>query len=387
MANYVINKIFMEGDESRIEALMESVKVDPADDIEEEQSGFGTIDFEKVLPTPKELLEIDPDDKEARIALSAYIYAADPKTSGDYVVEKLGEDEIYEIEDIFETLCFDPERLNDYKKQIAEQLKELEKEGRSADILKRGKELYGFVKRYGAWNWYDWRYENWGTKWNAYDQFREMDGFIFNTAWAHANGLIQALSKQWPDIRFTHSWADENLGHNCGTCVFKAGKIVEERIPEAGREAVKFSLDMWDEEPEDAGLFLNADESDYIYGGFYSFPVIRVNGAEVLFSPDMWVVQSSTDIPKGFPPFMCGRLTLEDIPKGLRLYHLFRDELHGCLILTKAYKKTEGMLFMGSVVSKTELAEGPVKVEPEEIFSKGMCVLETFMLFASYMKS
>ena len=65
-------------------------------------------------------------------------------------------------------------------------------------------------------NWYDWQCENWGTKWNAYDQSIEDQGYgsfeiRFDTAWSPPFPIIEAL-KEWDEIEYLGgSWLEE--GH------------------------------------------------------------------------------------------------------------------------------------------------------------------------------
>ncbi len=56
--------------------------------------------------------------------------------------------------------------------------------------------------------WWDWRVQNWGTKWNSYDcEVIEMDDdqveYTFNTAWSPPEGVIEKLREQYPDIQIT----------------------------------------------------------------------------------------------------------------------------------------------------------------------------------------
>ena len=56
--------------------------------------------------------------------------------------------------------------------------------------------------------WWDWRVQNWGTKWNSYDcEVIEMDDdqveYTFNTAWSPPEGVIEKLREQYPDIEIT----------------------------------------------------------------------------------------------------------------------------------------------------------------------------------------
>jgi len=90
--------------------------------------------------------------------------------------------------------------------------------------------------------WYDWRVENWGTKWNAYDvEYSPYDndnekneefvgiGYIkFNTAWSCPKPIIEILSKRYPKITFEVKYADEDLGYNLGQYWIKNGEIIDE---------------------------------------------------------------------------------------------------------------------------------------------------------------
>lgn len=63
-------------------------------------------------------------------------------------------------------------------------------------------------KKYGAPNWYKWRYQNWGVKWNADTQyfdetFSEGDTsffVIFNTPWNPPIEWINTLIKAFPEV-------------------------------------------------------------------------------------------------------------------------------------------------------------------------------------------
>jgi len=62
-----------------------------------------------------------------------------------------------------------------------------------------------YKKEHGSDNWYDWRVNNWGTKWNSYDCFLEEEDddyvvYTFNTAWGPPTGVIEALREQCPDF-------------------------------------------------------------------------------------------------------------------------------------------------------------------------------------------
>lgn len=82
--------------------------------------------------------------------------------------------------------------------------------------------------RYGATNWYDWCCDNWGTKWNAYEnQQPDSDTIIFETAWAPPEPVIARLAKMYPEAEIEHWWADEDTGSNDGHAKYSGGGVSE----------------------------------------------------------------------------------------------------------------------------------------------------------------
>lgn len=54
-------------------------------------------------------------------------------------------------------------------------------------------------------SWWDWRVQNWGTKWNlsSMEDFTNDDcntEMIFHTAWSPPEGIYDALVKKYPDL-------------------------------------------------------------------------------------------------------------------------------------------------------------------------------------------
>lgn len=90
--------------------------------------------------------------------------------------------------------------------------------------------------------WYDWNSDNWGTKWNAYGQSEHPAGtreFRFQTAWSHPEDLMVSLSKLIPDAQLQISYADEDMGSNCGEYTIKGGEIELSDIAPAFRDMTK----------------------------------------------------------------------------------------------------------------------------------------------------
>lgn len=95
--------------------------------------------------------------------------------------------------------------------------------------------------------WYDWRVNNWGTKWNADDVYVGNSVFTFNTAWANAEPVIRALSEKFPEVTITVKFADEDCGGgNNGCYSYTNGEV--SYIDDGSYE---FACELWGVEPDD----------------------------------------------------------------------------------------------------------------------------------------
>ena len=73
----------------------------------------------------------------------------------------------------------------------------------------------------------EWRYQNWGTKWDIQNVFfHSSEGGIwvdFNTAWTPCLSGIQEISKHFPDAYFILTYCEEGVGFGGGTA-YKNGE-------------------------------------------------------------------------------------------------------------------------------------------------------------------
>ena len=70
------------------------------------------------------------------------------------------------------------------------------------------------IKRYGADNWYDWRYKHWGVKWDASEsEFIEDNMVVFQTPWNAPIKFLERFSQEFPSLTFGLQFADENEGY------------------------------------------------------------------------------------------------------------------------------------------------------------------------------
>ena len=96
-------------------------------------------------------------------------------------------------------------------------------------------------------NWYDWRIQNWGTKWNAYEQKKteKPNELYFLTAWSTPRKIYEALTKNFPILTIEVDYADEDTGCNCGKMVFEDGKMVAKLETQYSRYSVKLAKQIW----------------------------------------------------------------------------------------------------------------------------------------------
>ena len=100
-------------------------------------------------------------------------------------------------------------------------------------------------------DWYDWRCENWGTKWNSSGALIVDDNtYEFDTAWSTPYEVLVELSKQFPNSTISVDYADEDIGSNCGSYVLKNGELLEETNGDDD-----FALDLWGYDEEDKKEF------------------------------------------------------------------------------------------------------------------------------------
>ncbi len=75
-------------------------------------------------------------------------------------------------------------------------------------------------EKYGYTDWYNWRVDKWGTKWDAADTYilDDADEFIsiqYNTAWAPNMEWVRYVAKQFPQLTFTLSFEEPGCSF-CG---------------------------------------------------------------------------------------------------------------------------------------------------------------------------
>lgn len=97
-----------------------------------------------------------------------------------------------------------------------------------------GKEAYEkhiaeLVGKYGHDNWYNWRVENWGTKWDCSDSYIGVDDdewFIvsYDTAWSPNLNWMQYASEVYPNLQFKLVFMEPGCNF-CGVAYCSNGEM------------------------------------------------------------------------------------------------------------------------------------------------------------------
>ncbi len=181
----------------------------------------------------------------------------------------------------------------------------------------------------------------------------------FLTVWSAPHPVLEKLSEMYPDVKFEHEWADEDIGMNCGRYVYFDGERIEKYYPESSRERIEFAAHVMDCEPSDWGLFLNASGTDYVNFSNEEFEIIEIEGKTALFTNS--------------------RMTDTDIPKGLHCYHLRHgdDDNFGTI------EKSAAVNHAGSIIVKEPIVLGengciPLNDENAPNFTGEITIMEDF---------
>ncbi len=228
MPNHITNILFFDCSPERFEQIAVFLR---GPDI---TKPLGTVDFNVLVPMPKELIIADGSAGET--GYSAYsLYMRQAKGLDPEAAAKL--------EESCKAKLADPEAWD------------------------LGKRYYENLEKYGAKTWYDWSIENWGTKWNAYDcepiDFSEQR-ITFHTAWTSVPKIVEKIAERFPDAEIGYAWADEDIGHNVGMSIYAEGKYLDSKIPAGGSaEAYELAADIMGFSLADMGFIPTRDGTSY----------------------------------------------------------------------------------------------------------------------------
>lgn len=216
MPNWVQNDIFLYGEEEDIKKVLELVKSDESE-----------FDFNKIIPMPKEL-DID-SSSDNDLAIICYL-------SNKLTVpfDKLDKNYLKYVTNMFDnnwaaTLYYErlPDRKEDFNK-----------------LYKLGKTCCENIRNYGYVDWYNWRRDKWGTKWNACEVCVGDNVISFQTAWSVPDPILEAFAYICDEynVTFDGEYADEDRGHNSGHISSDNG-ITE--YDDNSNEALRAYINLW----------------------------------------------------------------------------------------------------------------------------------------------
>ena len=203
MPNHITNRLTIIGTEEQVKQVTEAIRGEREDQF---------IDFDKIAPIPKEL-----ENTQSPIRIIS-------QKEYDKQEKRIVEGNLTNDEKNF---------------------------GLSRGLTQKLVDEYR--KKFGHADWYNWRLENWDTKWNAYEQVQIDENVIeFQTAWSTPFSLLVNLSLMFPEVTFEVIFADEDFGYNVGEYTLLGGEEIQGNIPDGGsEEAYLMAMDIQYGTPED----------------------------------------------------------------------------------------------------------------------------------------
>lgn len=220
MPNHITNRLIIEGATEEVAKVFDFLKADKPN----ESGVVVLVDFNKLVPMP-ESLEVES--------------SSDGDDGKKYLLGMSGNSlEVHKYKE------------SDHYKKMTEM--EEQNPDRFERCLELGRQYLRNTADYGCTTWYEWRYRNWGTKWNAYDIEKPSDNSImFNTAWRGVPGLICKLGAMFPAVTIKYDYADENSSYNTGSYIIHDDDVQDNSPEDASPEAWKLVFDLGVEDIDD----------------------------------------------------------------------------------------------------------------------------------------
>lgn len=270
MPNHVTNQIKFYGEQENINQVLNLINGEDR-----------CIDFEKLIPMPKELKL--PSGSITTMSIR-------------YALSKKEPQEKYQIEKVF-TDTHDSFYGNYYKNVFAhtvdnsrmeEQVQHFEDnlKNETRDMFDEtdyqalginsfedlGNAYIKNIQQYGYDTWYDWCCAKWGTKWNAYDDNfdKEENVITFDTAWSCPIPVLCELAKLCNkyNVKFDGAWADEDTGCNVGTFDSDEDQLYHNYAADNSNEAYEIYVEL---KGESCTLHKD-DNGNWVYHGCENCP-------------------------------------------------------------------------------------------------------------------
>lgn len=254
MPNWVKNEIIFENSNNeKVAALIRELR-------QVTKTRESEFDFNKFIPMPESLKIEDGSCIDESIAY--------------YVTERLTIPvELTNLPELISN-SFHHDWANEVVARLKKSIEMMNYEPKHWDeVYELGKQYMFNHAQYGCYTWYEWSYRNWGTKWNASEvEWQLKEGKLcFQTPWSAPFPVIQAMSEVYPDLEFTHRWADEDIGSNCGVMWYSGGYASElevDSLSALGMDIWGFTEDDFDDthknDDDKADHFENFTQNDEV---------------------------------------------------------------------------------------------------------------------------
>ena len=235
MPDYVLNHVSFSGTVAELKRLLQAIA---REDKQYEEEGYrvdSLIDFNRIVPMPQDL-NIECGTRTDNGIRRYKQFLSYLESNGR------AKDDLSAIPKEWES---------EFQKQ----------HGIDDTTFMLGKKACQNIQKYGFPTWYEWCVNNWGTKWNAFnqkavfpkeltepgapDEAKTSLELYFKTAWSVAMPVIIALSKQFDQLEIRVEYADENFGYNCGEYLVRDGVVIAENNMEYSEESVAFARNLW----------------------------------------------------------------------------------------------------------------------------------------------
>lgn len=160
--------------------------------ISKNEEGYEYLDFNKIIPMPEDLEDTSGCDDAYSIII--------------YLTRNLSAKTTKEMRERFREACGNPFMkgcFDQYREAIEENINSdnvYYTDEKRAEMYECGKKALSNYEKYGAMDWYYWRINNWGVKWNASScQFSDdYKSVYFETPWGIPEKVLIEMSKQNP---------------------------------------------------------------------------------------------------------------------------------------------------------------------------------------------
>lgn len=186
----------------------------------------GEVDFEKLIPMPKDL-DITAGSYEWKV--DKYGFYKEKEALQNEILKPLLDD-IYNENMTQERFVNTAINFSDVVKAIQKVHNKDNMQNEDLENVLRG---YYNLRKYGFVNWYDFHNIKWGTKWNASETCNNDLVFFFQTAWSTPMGIWQELSKH---LDFKVAFADEDIGCNFGIIEVENGEATIDFFEDLDKE-------------------------------------------------------------------------------------------------------------------------------------------------------